>query len=120
MSDHSTHDVGDMMTCGTCEREWCGLCTPTPAARCPFEYEHEELEEDEAPKVSDSDRLAHAASKVTQWIASLEANAAHDMKRDYIASARAMSARADDLRAVLAILDGSDDDYIIATGAFRR
>lgn len=31
----------DQVTCGHCNRSWCGTCTPTPSARCPFEYEHE-------------------------------------------------------------------------------
>lgn len=31
----------ELVTCGTCERKWCDRCTPTPAARCPFEYDHE-------------------------------------------------------------------------------
>lgn len=33
----SNHD----MTCGQCGRTWNDKETPTPAARCPFEYEHE-------------------------------------------------------------------------------
>lgn len=33
----SNHD----MTCGDCGRTWNEKETPTPAARCPFEYEHE-------------------------------------------------------------------------------
>lgn len=28
------------MTCGTCHRTWSSVETPTPAARCPFEYQH--------------------------------------------------------------------------------
>ena len=56
MSEHRFHDVGDMMTCGTCLREWCGLCTPTPAGRCPFEYEHDEPD-DETPQ---RDEIAQA------------------------------------------------------------
>lgn len=34
-------DHNDLVTCGHCNRNWCGTCTPTPGARCPFEYEHE-------------------------------------------------------------------------------
>jgi hypothetical protein len=30
------------MTCGTCGRTWDATQTPTPASRCPFEYEHGE------------------------------------------------------------------------------
>lgn len=29
------------MTCGTCGRTWSDEETPTPAGRCPFEYDHE-------------------------------------------------------------------------------
>ena len=32
----------DLAQCGTCERVWCITCHPTPAARCPFEYDHED------------------------------------------------------------------------------
>lgn len=31
-----------VVTCGTCKRSWCERCHPTPAGRCPFEYEHPE------------------------------------------------------------------------------
>lgn len=31
-----------LVTCGTCQRQWCDVCTPTPSARCPFEYEHDD------------------------------------------------------------------------------
>lgn len=31
-------------TCGTCGRPWCFRCNPTPAARCPFEYDHKDDE----------------------------------------------------------------------------
>lgn len=43
--EHRFHDVGDTYTCGTCLRQWCGLCDPTPSARCPFEYEHDDEQE---------------------------------------------------------------------------
>lgn len=32
----------ELVTCGGCTRKWCDRCTPTPSARCPFEYEHED------------------------------------------------------------------------------
>lgn len=70
--------------------------------------------------ITDTDRLAHAQSKVTHWIASLDANAAHEAKRENYDKARNITARADDLRAVLDILNGTDDDYIRATGAWGR
>ncbi len=28
------------VTCGSCGQTWCDRCTPTPAARCPYEYDH--------------------------------------------------------------------------------
>ena len=102
----------DVTQCGTCLRKWCHVCNPTPASRCPFEYDHEE---DEEP-ATDSQRLSHALLKVTHWIATLEAN--RDHMRDDIAR-RALSARADDLKAVRDILNGSDDDYIRAVGGMR-
>lgn len=34
--------AGHDMTCGTCGRTWNSDETPTPAARCPYEYEHAE------------------------------------------------------------------------------
>lgn len=30
----------ELVTCGGCGRKWCDRCTPTPSARCPFEYDH--------------------------------------------------------------------------------
>lgn len=41
--------AGHDMTCGTCGRTWNSEETPTPAARCPYEYEHAEEPEDEGP-----------------------------------------------------------------------
>lgn len=32
----------DDIECGACGSHWCARCHPTPAARCPFEYEHED------------------------------------------------------------------------------
>jgi hypothetical protein len=29
-----------VLTCGVCGRAWCQRCHPTPAERCPSEYEH--------------------------------------------------------------------------------
>lgn len=37
------HGNDSRVTCGTCQRNWCDICTPTPAARCPYEYEHVEV-----------------------------------------------------------------------------
>lgn len=37
---HAEHTERDTVECGNCHRMWCDRCTPTPAARCPFEYEH--------------------------------------------------------------------------------
>ena len=39
-------DPRNVVTCGTCDRSWddsvvTGI-TPAPAARCPFEYDHDE------------------------------------------------------------------------------
>lgn len=31
------------VTCGTCERNWCDKCNPTPSARCLYEYDHAPL-----------------------------------------------------------------------------
>lgn len=35
------------MTCGTCGAVWNSKEVPTPAGRCPFEYDHEEIEPEE-------------------------------------------------------------------------
>lgn len=40
-------DADHDMTCGTCGRTWSSLTTPTPAGRCPFEYDHEDEDEDD-------------------------------------------------------------------------
>lgn len=37
-------------TCGTCGRSWNFIKTPTPAGRCPFEYEHT----DDEPSAADA------------------------------------------------------------------
>jgi hypothetical protein len=51
------HDLGRVFeiishphdsTCGHCGRTWSSEMTPTPAARCPFEYDHEY--DDDAPE----------------------------------------------------------------------
>lgn len=34
------HGIDSRVTCGTCQRNWCEVCNPTPAARCRYEYEH--------------------------------------------------------------------------------
>lgn len=39
----------DPMECGGCGSHWCARCHPTPAARCPFEYEHESPDLDPLP-----------------------------------------------------------------------
>lgn len=41
------HSPNDRVTCGTCQRSWCDICNPTPSARCLFEYEHDDVFEDE-------------------------------------------------------------------------
>lgn len=109
MSEHRFHDVGDTVTCDDCGGEWCALCTPTPSARCPFEYDHDDTEDD-TPKVSDGDRLAHALRKMRSWVENLESNAT--VPGIPATRAQAMRSRADDLRDVIAILDGTMDDYI--------
>jgi hypothetical protein len=54
----------DVATCGHCGRSWddsvVSSMTPVPAARCPFEYEHED--DDEADGTPDAD-LRHTADK---------------------------------------------------------
>lgn len=46
----------DIATCGTCGRSWDDgqgtSVTPTPSGRCPFEYDHDELELVEAAPVN--------------------------------------------------------------------
>jgi hypothetical protein len=38
---YSVVELGDQVTCGHCGRSWWDKITPTPSARCPYEYEHE-------------------------------------------------------------------------------
>jgi hypothetical protein len=42
MHDENRHEMkhSDLATCLTCKGTWCVICEPTPAMRCPFEYEH--------------------------------------------------------------------------------
>jgi hypothetical protein len=46
--DDDGREIVDVVTCGTCGRSWndaaISSLTPTPSARCPFEYEHTEVE----------------------------------------------------------------------------
>lgn len=35
----------DLAQCGTCERVWCETCWPALSARCPFEYDHDEADD---------------------------------------------------------------------------
>ena len=46
----------DDSECGHCGRTWNSLLTPTPAARCPFEYEHEYADDAAAIAAYDADR----------------------------------------------------------------
>jgi hypothetical protein len=41
----------DVLTCGTCGRSWCNRCHPTPAARCPSEYDHPEPQPEPEPRL---------------------------------------------------------------------
>lgn len=45
----SNHD----MKCGHCGRTWNDKETPTPAARCPYEYDHEKEKEMRNPQLPD-------------------------------------------------------------------
>lgn len=38
--------IPQVSTCKACGRSWCDRCHPTPSARCPFEYDHPEPEDD--------------------------------------------------------------------------
>lgn len=48
---------GDVAQCGECQRQWCYTCHPTPASRCPFEYEHDELEVERPTVQEEAERL---------------------------------------------------------------
>jgi hypothetical protein len=66
------------------------------------------------PKVTDSERLAHAVRKVSHWVAFYEANGARHTREGREEAARSCAAHAQDLRDVLAMLDGTEDSYIAA------
>lgn len=66
------HSSDERVTCGTCQRNWCGLCNPTPSARCLYEHEHDTPftdffgdEDEEAEHISNEeyDRLIQEATK---------------------------------------------------------
>jgi len=64
--DHS--DVVARTTCGTCESSWCSVCTPTPSARCPFEYEHAEpLTEEEEGELTLLREVAKQGETFSDW-----------------------------------------------------
>ena len=102
-------------TCGTCGLSWndaaVSSLTPTPAGRCPFEYEHEE----EEPEVTIEERVARAIKVGTRWADNLDANA-YDaqvrVKNEELA--RLLRARERDIRDLLDILTGGEDKYIRA------
>ena len=50
--DPCKHRDRERYTCGTCGLEWCGLCQPTPAARCPEEHNHPDTDVPEGITVS--------------------------------------------------------------------
>jgi len=50
------------MTCNTCGRQWDDTVFPTPAARCPFEYEHP----------TSIEGLRHRRVVTHRWISDLE------------------------------------------------
>lgn len=51
VKDEDGRVIMDPTTCGTCGRTWndarSTALTPTPSARCPFEYEHDEEDEED-------------------------------------------------------------------------
>ena len=99
-------------TCGTCGLSWndaaASSVTPTPAGRCPFEYDHEE----EEPEVTIGERVARAIKVGTFWIENLRENAdAHEAQDNYDGARRAR-VRANDIEDLLDILNGGSDTYI--------
>lgn len=55
------HEAGPSIAdseCGTCHRTWDSVTTPTPAARCPFEYDHPETD----PEPDKATRVGHYAA----------------------------------------------------------
>ena len=47
------HGIDSRVTCGTCGSNWCEVCSPTPSARCPYEYDHDEVTPDPGVQVSE-------------------------------------------------------------------
>lgn len=45
------HGIDSRVTCGTCQRNWCDKCHPTPSARCLYEYDHDEPNLEDMGKV---------------------------------------------------------------------
>lgn len=67
-------EESDIAQCGACFRAWCDTCHPAPSARCPFECEHEEEEEDRPTVVEEAERLlgyweqhGHDPEVVSRW-----------------------------------------------------
>lgn len=54
----------DVSQCGTCGRKWCHTCNPTPASRCPFEYEHPEPD----PTPDNKPVVSFSPDTRTAWI----------------------------------------------------
>lgn len=58
LHDDSKHTLSenDIALCGTAGELWCHTCHPTPAGRCPFEYDDDHAPaDDDAPEVQRPD-----------------------------------------------------------------
>lgn len=70
--DDDGNELVDVCTCGTCGRSWndaaVSSVTPVPAGRCPFEYEHDDPDDD--PDTPGWEPAQHVAAVAAYLIAS--------------------------------------------------
>lgn len=69
MAEYPAPPGADITTCGTCHRSWDNSLitsvTPAPAARCPFEYEHEH--EPPEGECTEAETIIGATAAVKGW-----------------------------------------------------
>ena len=64
------------------------------------------------PEVSAEQRVTHTLTRLNRWADNFEANARSAAEREDYDRARDLTVRANDVRDIIAMLDGSEDDYI--------
>ena len=62
--------------------------------------------------VTDAQRIARTLQRLHRWVSNYEANSQREADRENYDEARRLMIRANDIRDIIAMLDGTDDEYI--------